>query len=81
VKGKELLVAGLHDPGLQFQFTPALVPPLLKSFATVAVRTIVPFTCTPICEAPDGPATLTSIGGGGPTVMAVLLLVVGSAID
>jgi hypothetical protein len=75
VKGKLVLLAGLHDPGLQFQFTPA--PPLLKSLATVAVSMVLPFTCNESFVA----ATLTLIGGGGPTVMAPLPLLVESAFD
>ena len=81
VNGNEVLLAGLHDPGVQFQLTPALTPPLLKSLATVAVRMVVPFTCDSICDEPDGPATLTLTGGGGPTVMAPLPLLVESTFD
>jgi hypothetical protein len=81
VNGEEALLVGLQAPGLQFQFTPALAPELLKSFATVAARVIVPFTCTAACDEPDGPATLTLIGGGGPTVRAAFPLLVGSAFD
>jgi hypothetical protein len=81
VKGEEMLLAGVQDPGLQLQLTPEPAPLLLESFVTVAVSRIVPFTCTAIGDKPDGPATITAIGGGGPTVMVAIPLFVGSAFD